>query len=181
MTMFSVFELQHDKTNKMTCAPSKDSDQTGLPIECIAKTPISLTGHFVGFVMLWHICLPRSHLSHVMRKRVFGVCDQVRLEPACSATQRRESHEIAKKETRDIILSRQRTTKALIRLRRWTGLSVPVLFANTGFLVIWLIYGNTIPQWVRWNSLEGWWIQSCLKIIWSAVIFFKDLSWFSCS
>ena len=24
-----VNELQHDKTNKMTCAPSKDSDQPG--------------------------------------------------------------------------------------------------------------------------------------------------------
>ena len=27
-----------------------------------------------------------EHLSHVMRKPVFGSCDQVRLKPACPAT-----------------------------------------------------------------------------------------------
>ena len=26
-----IFELPHDKTNKMACAPSEDSDQPGLP------------------------------------------------------------------------------------------------------------------------------------------------------
>ena len=34
------FEPQHDKTNKMSCAPSEDSDQPWH------------TGHFVGFVLL---------------------------------------------------------------------------------------------------------------------------------
>ena len=28
---FILFELQHDKTNEMTCVPSKDSDQPGHP------------------------------------------------------------------------------------------------------------------------------------------------------
>ena len=31
-------ELLHGKTNKITCAPGEDSDQTSLPIECTAKT-----------------------------------------------------------------------------------------------------------------------------------------------
>ena len=29
--LFSIFEPPHDKTNNMTCAPSKDSDQPGHP------------------------------------------------------------------------------------------------------------------------------------------------------
>ena len=35
-----------------------------------------------------------------MRKPVFGVYDQVRLKPACSATEASENHEIANIETR---------------------------------------------------------------------------------
>ena len=45
-----------------------------------------------------------------------GVSDQVRLKLACSATEVRMRLEILVTETRDITLSRQRTTKALIRL-----------------------------------------------------------------
>ena len=54
-----------------------------------------------------------------MRKPVFGVCDQVRLKPACSATETSHRLEISDIETRDIILSRQWTTKVLIRLCIW--------------------------------------------------------------
>ena len=72
-------EPQHDKTNKMTCAPSKDSDKPGHPPRVFTvfnvrmKKPWVLsypysdsvdahrlvwvfagyTCHFVGFVMLW--------------------------------------------------------------------------------------------------------------------------------
>ena len=56
-----------------------------------------------------------------MRKPVFGVFDQVRLKPVCSAKEASQSHEIANVETKDIILSRQQTTKVLIRLRGCTG------------------------------------------------------------
>ena len=52
------------------------------------------------------------------------VCDQVRLKPVSSASETNWNLEISDIETKDIILSRQRTTKALIRL-----LSVPLLFA----------------------------------------------------
>ena len=68
-------------------------------------------------------------LSHVTRKPVFGIFDQVRLKPACWATETSQSLEIANVETRDIILSRHRTTKALIRLRGCAGWSAPLLFA----------------------------------------------------
>ena len=68
-------------------------------------------------------------MSPVTRKPVFGVCHQVRLKSACSATEASWSHEISVIETRDIILSRQRTTKVLIRLHGCAGLSAPLLFA----------------------------------------------------
>ena len=57
-------------------------------------------------------------MSLVTRKPVFGVCDQVRLEPACAATEASLRLEISDIETGDIILSRQQTKKVLIRLRR---------------------------------------------------------------
>ena len=70
-----IFEPQHYKTNKITCAPSKDSDQPAHArnlirvfacVQWVAKDPSFLhadsedsdqtgrmrTGHFVGFVML---------------------------------------------------------------------------------------------------------------------------------
>ena len=61
------------------------------------------------------------YLSLVMRKAVFGVCDRVRLKPASIATEASQRLEISDIETRDIILSRQQTTKVLIRLRGCVG------------------------------------------------------------
>ena len=68
-------------------------------------------------------------MSLVTRKSVFRVCYQVRLKPACSAAGTSYKLEILDIETRDIILSRQRTTKVLIRLRGCTGWSTPLVFA----------------------------------------------------
>ena len=56
-----------------------------------------------------------------MRKPVFGVSDQVRHKPACAATEASQGLEISDIETRDNILSRQQTTKVLIRLRECAG------------------------------------------------------------
>ena len=56
-------------------------------------------------------------MSLVTRKPVFGVFDQVRLEPAYSATETNWSLEILDLACTGIILSKQRTTKVLIRLR----------------------------------------------------------------
>ena len=82
------------------------------------------------------------HLSPVIRKPVFGVCDQVTLKPACSPTETSYSVEISDRETRGIVLSSQRITKMLIRLCRCTGWSASLLFAYgmTGFLMTWLIF-----------------------------------------
>ena len=60
-------------------------------------------------------------MSLVTRKPVFKVFDQVRLQPVCSAKEASYSHEFANIDTRDIMLSRQRTTKMLIRLRGCAG------------------------------------------------------------
>ena len=73
--------------------------------------------------LAWH------DMSLVIRKPVFGVCDQVRHKPSCAATEARWRLEISDIETRSIILSRQWTTKVLIRLFGCAGWSAPLLFA----------------------------------------------------
>ena len=55
------------------------------------------------------------------------VCDQIRLKPACSASETSYSLEILDSASIDIILSRQCTTKTLIILHRCAGWSVSLL------------------------------------------------------
>ena len=77
--------------------------------------PVQLKKHGRFCLLLW------DYLSLVTRKPVFGVCDQVRLEPACSATETTQRLEISDIEIKDIILSRQRTNKGAdqtARMRR---------------------------------------------------------------
>ena len=57
------------------------------------------------------------------------VCDRVIFKPACSATETSKNLEVSDLETRDIILSTERTTKVLTRLRGCAGWSAPLLFA----------------------------------------------------
>ena len=92
----------------------------------------------------------RPKMSHVTRKPIFGVCDQGRLKSACAATKARQRLEISDIETKGIILSRQWTTKALIRLRRCAGWSAPLLFAYgiTGFLMTRLRWDGDLKEWV---------------------------------
>ena len=62
------------------------------------------------------------HMSHDTTKHVSsGVSDQARHKPACAATEANYSYEISAIESRDITLSKQRTIKALIRLRGCAG------------------------------------------------------------
>ena len=68
-------------------------------------------------------------MSLVTRKPVFGVCDQVRLKPACSATETSLGLEILDFASIGIKLSRQRTRKALNMLRGCAGRSAPLFFA----------------------------------------------------
>ena len=70
-----------------------------------------------------------NQMSRVPRTPVFGVCDQVRLKPACSATGTNQGLEIVDRASIYIILSKQRTTKALIRLSGRAGWSALLLFA----------------------------------------------------
>ena len=93
---------------------------------------------FTGPLVLWcwfcheaaHIKLKtnQEQLSHGTRKSVLEVCDQLRLKPACSADETGQGLQILAITSRDIILSRQWTTKMLIRLRRCAGWSAPLLF-----------------------------------------------------
>ena len=104
-------------------------------------------------------------LSHIMWKPVFGVCDQLKLKPACSAIEASWSHETANTETRDIILSRQWTTKVLIRLWVCAGWSASLLFpySKTGFLMIWLnLHGQKQNKKARFCLPITTWI---LKIV----------------
>ena len=48
--------MPNDKTNKMTCAPSEDSDKPGHPPRLILVLA-GRTRHFVGFVMHMLICV----------------------------------------------------------------------------------------------------------------------------
>ena len=38
--LYTIYEPQHDKSNKMTCAPSEDSDQTGQPESDHLRCPL---------------------------------------------------------------------------------------------------------------------------------------------
>ena len=71
----------------------------------------------------------KGQLSHVTRKPVFWVGDQVRLKPVCSADETSYGLEISVIASRGVTLSNQRTRKALIRLRGCAGWSAPLLFA----------------------------------------------------
>ena len=63
----------------------------------------------------------RNTLEPRHDKTSSGVSDQARHKPACTATEASKSLEISAIESRYIILSKQRTTKALIRLRGCAG------------------------------------------------------------
>ena len=79
----------------------------------VAPSVFELAHHVKSILMMYH-------MSHVTRKPVFGIFDQVRIKPACSATETSKRLEISVIETRDI-LSGQRLTKMLIRLHGCAG------------------------------------------------------------
>ena len=75
------------------------------------------------------ICI-KDKMGLVARKPVFGVSDKASLKQVSSATEISLKIEISPVASLHIILSKTRTTKALIRLRGCAGWSAPVLFAN---------------------------------------------------
>ena len=78
---------------------------------------------------LWPLYKPRVHLSPSRENLSLKVCDQVSLEPTCSATETSWSLVIMDFACICIIRSRERTTKKLIRLRKCTSWSASLLFA----------------------------------------------------
>ena len=79
-------------------------------------------------------------LRSILYEPVFGGFGQLRFNLVCSSTDVSYKPEISDIEIRCIVLSRQGTTKTLIRLCRCTGLSVSFLFTyiKAGFLTTWL-------------------------------------------
>ena len=75
------------------------------------------------------LCTFEDKMSLVTRKPVFGFCEQVRLKPVCSGTHTSYILEVLDVTTRGVVLSMQRTTNALFRLRGCAGWSAPLLFA----------------------------------------------------
>ena len=62
-------------------------------------------------------CRSKQYMSHVTRKPVFGVFDQVRLKPAWSATETSQGLEILDLGSIGITWSKERIIKVLIRPR----------------------------------------------------------------
>ena len=85
------------------------------------------------------------------RKLVFWVSDIARLKPVSSVTETRLKSEISSVASLDILLSKQRITKALIRLRGCSGWSAPLLFPNPRRQVF-LCRGPYLGRGARWLS-----------------------------
>ena len=89
-----------------------------------------------------------------------GVSEQGRLKLACSATEASMRLEILVTETRDITLSRQWTTEALIRLRRCAGWSALYCshmtwdtFSHGPAIIHWFIYHRNL-HWENYFYFE---------------------------
>ena len=77
---YTTYEPPHDKTNKMACAPSEDSDQPGHTPSLISLIWVfaGRTGRFVGFLVrrLIIICFvyPLTNLPCLKVKQLFVCC-----------------------------------------------------------------------------------------------------------
>ena len=71
-----------------------------------------------------------SNMGLIARKPVFGVSVKTSFKPVSSATETSYKIEISPVARLNMVLSKKRITKALIRLRGCAGWSAPVLFAN---------------------------------------------------
>ena len=67
----------------------------------------------------------------VSTKPVFGVSNKASFKPVSSATETSYKIEISLVASLDMIISKKRITKEMIKLHGWAGWSAPVLFANT--------------------------------------------------
>ena len=72
----------------------------------------------------------QGQMGLVKRKPVFGVSIKAGFKPVSSATETSWKIEILPVARLNMVLSKKRITKALIRLHGCTGWSAPVLFSN---------------------------------------------------
>ena len=78
--------------------------------------------------IVWYILFHTNWA--ISRENVFSrIFDQVTFKPDCSATEASSNLVTLDRASIHIILSKQRTTKVLIRLRGCAGWSAPLLFA----------------------------------------------------
>ena len=82
---------------------------------------------FSSFSQILHD-LTSSQMGLVAGKSVFGVSDKASFKPVSSATETSYKVEISPVASLQMLLSKRRITKALIRLRGCAGWSAPVLF-----------------------------------------------------
>ena len=133
---FNIFLLYKKYTNDLIwCLCSERMFYIVHHLSCFLSKWVPLT------VFLIQLYISNVQMSLVTGKSVFDVFDQVR--PACAATEDSERLEILDTETRDIILSRQRKTKVLIRLCECVGWCEPLLFAygiNRLSCLIWCLF-----------------------------------------
>ena len=89
------------------------------------------------------------NMNHITRKPVFRVSDQVRLRPACSATETSYSLEIL-----DLVsLYRYQVSTIWIANNEGADQTARMPVAKTGFPMTWLIYGQTgLRKWCRLRS-----------------------------
>ena len=83
-TVLTQNELPCDKTNKMACAPSKDSDQPGhpLPIECPIKTDqtgdaqadLSLCWVHISLCCFFSCCGSNGFTSTFLKSFINSIC-----------------------------------------------------------------------------------------------------------
>ena len=84
-------------------------------------------------------------MSHNTRNLSSRVCNQIRLNLACSATEASKNFRIVDITSIDIIFSRRWTTKTLISLRGCVGWSVFLLFANGRSQLLLVLFGVLRP------------------------------------
>ena len=91
----------------------------------------------------WNSTLSNTKWATSRERVSSGIFDQVRFKPACSATETSWNLETLDRASIHIILSKQRTTKVLIRLRGCADWSALLLFAyginrfsTVGFLLL---------------------------------------------
>ena len=120
-----------------------------------------------GFLMTWLIwCWLKENFGQFSRATHEKMC--LRESPTSQDTnrpaqpQKLASLEISAIESRDIILSKQRTTKALIRLR---GCAFVVrIWHKTSFLMARLIYMLRVLIRIAW-LMWSWWVPTTYDLI----------------